>query len=409
MAEQNEAEQRLAGENAQPAPASGRKKPLPGAAPLEQAELARTLDFQRIKPGWNVFSSDGEQIGQVTEIGDVWFAVRHGSETPRTLYIPEDWIESVANNRVVLNQPSGPLLDMKLDSPAAAEVIAHQRRSGHGHEPQPGEPAYELAIEEVIEERLDEGGAPLPQPPKMPPGGEAPRLSVAPELPSATAGPAAGAIAAPVASPRVIAAGPGALLEPVTQASTVLYVDERLERRGDALYAVDITVDPLAVARNVRRGQPAPARDNPTTHMAPAPGTPPEALSHQVNAADRSYTVLERQTGFPVLTSEASFDPPDGPTRQPGAIPGREHLPHRTPYLRVGVPGAGREINITNTDLLKNRHPDGDPFGTQESVIGWPSRPDRRKVANRDLEERLTRPALEEPAAPPALEEPHEH
>jgi|GEM_PF-1805779 len=407
MAEQNEAELPSEGENVQPAPASGRKKPLPGAAPLEQAELARTLDFQRIKPGWNVFSSDGEPIGQVTEIGDAWFALRHGSEHPRMIYIPEAWLESVANNRVVLNQPSGPLLDMKLDSPAAAEVAARQRRSGHGHEPQPGEPGYELAVEEVLEEQLAEGGA--PQPPSMPSGGETPRLSAPPEPPLAMAGPMAESVAAPVASPRVIAAGPGALLEPVTQAGTVLYVDERLERRGDALYAVDITVDPLAVARNVRRGQPAPAGDAPATYMAPAPGAPSEALSQRVNAADRAYAVLERQAGFPVLTTEACFDPPDGPTRQPGAIPGREHLPHRTPYLRVGVPGAGREINITDTDLVKNRHPDGDPFGTQESVIGRSLRPDRRKAANRDLEEPLTPPALEAPAAPPALEGPREH
>lgn len=50
------------------------------------------------------------------------------------------------------------------------------------------------------------------------------------------------------------------------------------------------------------------------------------------------------------------YDLPDGPTHQPGAMPGRHHEPLRTPFGDVGVPGDGRERNVTDLDLHRNRH-----------------------------------------------------
>jgi hypothetical protein len=49
------------------------------------------------------------------------------------------------------------------------------------------------------------------------------------------------------------------------------------------------------------------------------------------------------------------YDLPDGPTHQPGVMPGRYHEPLRTPFSEVGVPGAGRERNVTDLDLHRNR------------------------------------------------------
>jgi hypothetical protein len=58
-----------------------------------------------------------------------------------------------------------------------------------------------------------------------------------------------------------------------------------------------------------------------------------------------------------------SFDPIDGPTHQPGIAPGRHYQPLRTPFGEVGVAGAGLERNVTDLDLVKNRHRPGEHFG----------------------------------------------
>lgn len=49
----------------------------------------------------------------------------------------------------------------------------------------------------------------------------------------------------------------------------------------------------------------------------------------------------------------------DGPTHQPGAVPGSSHEPLRTPFGVVGVPGAGHERDVVDLDLTKNRHAAG--------------------------------------------------
>jgi hypothetical protein len=57
-----------------------------------------------------------------------------------------------------------------------------------------------------------------------------------------------------------------------------------------------------------------------------------------------------------------SFDPINGPTHQPGVAPGRHYQPLRTPLGEVGVAGAGLERNVTDLDLVKNRHQPGEHF-----------------------------------------------
>lgn len=57
-----------------------------------------------------------------------------------------------------------------------------------------------------------------------------------------------------------------------------------------------------------------------------------------------------------------SGDVPGGPTHQPGVMPGHGYEALRTPFGDSGIPGTGRERNVTNLDLAANQHPDGYPF-----------------------------------------------
>ncbi|HLZ69680.1 MAG TPA: hypothetical protein VKV26_07180 [Dehalococcoidia bacterium] len=59
------------------------------------------------------------------------------------------------------------------------------------------------------------------------------------------------------------------------------------------------------------------------------------------------------------LFDEPGYELPDGPTHQPGVMPGRHHEPLRTPFGDAGVPGTGRERNVTDLDLHRNRHRTG--------------------------------------------------
>lgn len=69
-------------------------------------------------------------------------------------------------------------------------------------------------------------------------------------------------------------------------------------------------------------------------------------------AAERLFRVLETP----------SFDPIDGPTHQPGVMPGPHYEALRTPFGEVGIPGALLEHNVTDLDLVKNRHKPGERF-----------------------------------------------
>lgn len=52
-----------------------------------------------------------------------------------------------------------------------------------------------------------------------------------------------------------------------------------------------------------------------------------------------------------------SFDHANGPTHQPGVMPGHGYAPLRTPFGETGTPGAGVERNVRDLDLAANRHP----------------------------------------------------
>jgi hypothetical protein len=141
----------------------------PGAAPAWEALDSHQREFAQIEVGWAVFSADGEQLGQVKEVGANWFAVPYGTNDELTMYVPITFIETTANLRVILNQPAGLLIDMKLNQPPGHSE-GFQRTGGTEHSPWRGElagepvpepvdsPAQEVSPASSLERRAQGGG-----------------------------------------------------------------------------------------------------------------------------------------------------------------------------------------------------------------------------------------------------------
>ena len=103
----------------------------PGALPAGDASAARSRDLERIQPGWLAYGSDGELIGPVGQVAGDHFVIRGASHMGADMYIPVGYIETIANQRVVLSRPKRLLLDMKLDvPPIPVEVVEHPHEAG---------------------------------------------------------------------------------------------------------------------------------------------------------------------------------------------------------------------------------------------------------------------------------------
>jgi hypothetical protein len=78
---------------------------------------------------------------------------------------------------------------------------------------------------------------------------------------------------------------------------------------------------------------------------------------------DRQAQERDRQTTYPVgagpyrVFDGPSYDHANGPTHQPGVMPGHDYEPLRTPFGETGIPGAGVERTLRDLDLAANRHP----------------------------------------------------
>ena len=64
------------------------------------------VDIQQIEEGWDVYASDGEKLGDVSEIGPNYLLVTKGFLFPTDLYIPTSAITNVEYDRVYLNASS---------------------------------------------------------------------------------------------------------------------------------------------------------------------------------------------------------------------------------------------------------------------------------------------------------------
>jgi CheY-like chemotaxis protein len=82
------------------------------------ASLDRTyLAISQIQPRWNVYSSDGQEIGDVAEVAVDCIVVEVGFLLPKDLYVPASAIASVSSDRVELSMPKDAVEDQDWGSP----------------------------------------------------------------------------------------------------------------------------------------------------------------------------------------------------------------------------------------------------------------------------------------------------
>ena len=81
-----------------------------------------------------------------------------------------------------------------------------------------------------------------------------------------------------------------------------------------------------------------------------------ETRGHAELQRDNSMTYPSGAGPYRVFDGP-SFDHANGPTHQPGVMPGHDYEPLRTPFGETGAPGAGVERNVRDLDLAANRHP----------------------------------------------------
>lgn len=351
--------------NSEPASKLGAR---PGAEPAWTVDDARRVDFARIEPGWTVTSADGEDLGAVRGKGRNYLVVPYGEEHERTMFVPREYVESVAAQRVILNQPYGLLIDMKLDEPPAGFPEEHQQLSGVPHEPLRMEmesvPRADPSAEGVAERPLPPESSAAPPQPRPAGASRVSRLDRAAEA----------ADAAIEASPR--GAYSDAALQPAQPSR---------DQRG-----ASGNVEPTLSGDAVSRAEgPAPAlwQCPAATHMDDAPVQRRGANDRVafVNAEDRSEAQFEQRSGYRVLSSAPRFDLADGPTHQPGVKDPQSLEPLRTQFGKTGTPGEGQERNVTDLDLTRNKHSDGQPFGTQSTTVGRPLQPGEPQAAQRSL------------------------
>ncbi len=338
----------------------------PGAEPAWTVADARRVDFARIEPGWPVLSADGEELGTVRGKGRNYLVVPYGQEHERTMFVPVEYIETVGGHRVILNQPSGLLLDMKLDAPPAGFPEEHERVGGVPHEP------LRMEIESVPAiDPLSEGVAqrPLPQPSM-------------PQPPRRDGGARSAAELRPPGLARVSEASPRAAF-----GDAALQPAQPQRDQSGAQARLEPTLDGATVSRAEGPDTGATAQQPSATHMDDASAEWRDANERVglVNPEDRAEALFEERSGYHVLTGSPQFDHADGPTHQPGVKDPRSLEPLRAQFGVTGTPGDGQERNVTDLDLTRNKRPDGDPFGSQAQTIGRPLAPGEPHTAQRSL------------------------
>lgn len=86
-------------------------------------------DAQTIEPGWTVYASDDEKIGDVSDVGQREFLVTKGLIFTKDLYIPFSAIDAVdaAAGRIRLTATSSEIEDMAWDRPGSSDRGAYDR------------------------------------------------------------------------------------------------------------------------------------------------------------------------------------------------------------------------------------------------------------------------------------------
>ncbi len=349
-------------------------QPNPGGAPAYQAADVRERDFGQVQPGWSVFSSDGEELGKVSASGPSWFAVPYGAGEERTMYIPVTYLETIGNQRVVLNQPAGLLIDMKLNEPPADFPGEYERTGGTDHQTWRGDP----------------GDRSMPEPIDMP-AQEMPRPATSGGSPSTSGD---GTTMSSAHGVMTMQSGAGTMVMDIapSRQQMRLRADAALQPAdpwADQSAAFKPSVEPTVSGDLVSRSEPgagvASFRRGVSTRMTPRITAEPADAWARVNGEDRSTEAFEQRSGYVVETSNLGFDLQNGPTAQPGVRGQHGYEALRTPFGEMGTPGEGKERNVSDLDLSSNRHPESGPFDSQASTVGRPLAPGEPSIANRSI------------------------
>jgi uncharacterized protein (TIGR02271 family) len=74
------------------------------------------INIDQIQRGWDVYGSDGNEIGDVAEVGPSYIVVEKGFLFPKDLYIPLSAISSVSEDRIELTVTKDAVEDQNWDA-----------------------------------------------------------------------------------------------------------------------------------------------------------------------------------------------------------------------------------------------------------------------------------------------------
>lgn len=81
-----------------------------------------SMDMNRIENGWDVYGSDGEKVGDISEVGSGYFIITKGWLFTKDIYVPTSAVSSVENNRVYLNVAKDQVENMGWDEPPTGDM-----------------------------------------------------------------------------------------------------------------------------------------------------------------------------------------------------------------------------------------------------------------------------------------------
>lgn len=77
------------------------------------------IDILSVQPGWDVYSSEGDDIGDVAEVTTQYVRIHQGSLFRGNLYVPRTAITRVEDRGVWLNVPKADIGKQSWDKPPA--------------------------------------------------------------------------------------------------------------------------------------------------------------------------------------------------------------------------------------------------------------------------------------------------
>lgn len=381
----------------------------PGARPAADAPLARAIDLATIEPGWEVYSADGQLLGSVGAVGPNYFLIRGASTYGRDMFIPQQFIETTTNRRVVLSKPKALLLDMKLDEqPIPASVVEAPHQSELMAE-SAGDPA-QLPQTDVGAERPH---APIPEPLRESTPASGRQTRVPP--PNIEAGwsvehivesspvytyqevePSGASYELPLGRAPVGATQASLDFGPVDEGWEVfdcdgdsigkvaevtrryLHIKEGLIFKHDRYIPIELVASVDAEHQRLVLTQAKETVDEMDLSQAPIPERELDPSTPHAESP-----ISAHHTAGPYVLDSASRDKPDGPTHQPGTAPHYEPLRGQpTEYAPYRSPQEHDEVDL---NLRLNKAPDGDPFGSAEANEGKPIPPGTPSAGNREL------------------------